>query len=122
VATPPHELHELGALMAAASAAAEGWNVTYLGADLPVADLMSAAGQIDARAVAISTVHLPEDADLPATLRTIRAGLSERVPLLVGGTAARKLEADAEAAGALVIESLPEFRTALRRLAAEDAE
>ena len=37
--------HELGALMAAASAAAEGWSVTYLGPDLPVADLVSAVGQ-----------------------------------------------------------------------------
>src|SRR5688500_189796 len=32
VATPPRQLHELGAMLVAAAAAAEGWGVTYLGA------------------------------------------------------------------------------------------
>jgi MerR family transcriptional regulator, light-induced transcriptional regulator len=123
VATPPSELHELGALMVAASAAAEGWGVTYLGPDLPIADLVSAASQTGARAVAISAVHQPEGTDLLATLREMRAGLSARVPLLVGGAATPEIAADAEAAGTLVIESLPELRAMLRRLAsAEDAE
>jgi len=45
VATPPHHAHEIGALMAAATAAAEGWSVTYLGPDLPIADLVSATVQ-----------------------------------------------------------------------------
>src|SRR5687767_14424485 len=34
VATPAGERHEIGAVLAAAAAAAEGWRVTYLGADL----------------------------------------------------------------------------------------
>jgi DNA-binding transcriptional MerR regulator/methylmalonyl-CoA mutase cobalamin-binding subunit len=122
VATPPRQVHELGALMVAASAAAEGWGVTYLGSDLPVTDLVSAVRQTDARAVAISVVHLPEGADLLATLREIRAGLPERVPLLVGGAATPEIRSEAEADGALVIESLPEFRALLRRLAVEDEE
>ena len=37
VATPPGEAHELGALMVAVSAVGEGWGITYLGPDLPVA-------------------------------------------------------------------------------------
>jgi methanogenic corrinoid protein MtbC1 len=122
VATPPSQVHELGALMVAASAAAEGWGVTYLGPDLPVADLASAVRQTGARAVAISVVHLPEGADLLATLREMRASLPERVPLLVGGSATPGIRSEAQAEGALVIESLPELRTLLRRLAAEDAE
>ena len=48
VATPPGQVHELGALMVAVSAAAEGWAVTYLGPDLPVADLVSAVAQTGA--------------------------------------------------------------------------
>ena len=36
VATPPGQIHELGALLVAVSAAAEGWRVTYLGPDMPV--------------------------------------------------------------------------------------
>jgi MerR family transcriptional regulator, light-induced transcriptional regulator len=120
VATPPSQVHELGALMVATSAAAEGWRVTYLGPDLPVADLVSAVGQTGARAVAISAVYVPEDVDLLAALREMRAGLSEGVPLIVGGAATPEIEAEAEAAGALVIRSLPELRAMLRRLAAEE--
>ena len=73
--------------MVAASAAAEGWSVTYLGADLPVADLMFAVRTSAARAVAISAVYVPDTADLLAALREIRAGLPEEIPLLVGGAA-----------------------------------
>ena len=120
VATPPSQVHEFGALMVATSAAAEGWAVTYLGPDLPVADLVSAVGQTDARAVAVSAVYVPEGADLLATLRAMRAALPERVPLLVGGAATSGIAAEAEAAGARVIASLPELRAMLRRLAAEE--
>ena len=120
VATPPSQVHELGALMVATNAAAEGWRVTYLGPDLPVADLVSAAGQTGARAVAISAVYVPEDVDLLAALREMRAGLPERVPLIVGGAATPEIQVEAEAAGALVIRSLPELRAMLRRLAAEE--
>ncbi|HEX2217794.1 MAG TPA: cobalamin-dependent protein [Gemmatimonadales bacterium] len=119
VTTPPGQVHELGALMVAASAAAEGWNVTYLGPNLPVAELVSAARQADAEAVAISAVHQPEGTDLRAILRDIRTGLPDSVPLLVGGAAMPAIRRDADTAGALVIDSLPEFRTVLRRLADE---
>jgi DNA-binding transcriptional MerR regulator/methylmalonyl-CoA mutase cobalamin-binding subunit len=122
VATPPGQVHELGALMAAASAAAEGWAVTYLGPDLPVADLVSAARDTGARAVAVSTVYVPEVGDVLAVLREMRAGLPERVPLLVGGAATRKIRAEAEAAGAMVIASLSELREVLRRLETEEVE
>ena len=123
VVTPPHYAHELGALMAAASAAAQGWSVTYLGPDLPVADLVSAVGQSGARAVAISAVHQPpQGGDLLGVLRDIRARLPADVTLLVGGARALEVRAEAEAAGARVVESLAEFRGLLLRLAREAAE
>ena len=122
VATPPTQVHEFGALMVAISAAADGWAVTYLGPDLPVADLVSAVGQTGARAVAVSAVYVPEVADLLAALREMRAALPERVPVLVGGAATSEIAAEAEAAGARVIASLPELRAMLRRLAAEEVE
>ena len=122
VATPPRYTHELGALMAAASAAAEGWSVTYLGPDLPVADLVSAVGQSGARAVAISAVHQPQGGDLLGVLRDTRARLPADVTLLVGGAGALEIRAEAEAAGARVVESLAEFRALLLRLAREAAE
>jgi DNA-binding transcriptional MerR regulator/methylmalonyl-CoA mutase cobalamin-binding subunit len=120
VATPPGQLHELGALMVAVSAAAEGWAVTYLGPDLPVADLVSAAAETRARALAVSVVYVPDDRDLAAALRETRASLPSRVPLLLGGAAASTIGLD-ELAGVVVLASLPELRVLLQRLAAEGA-
>jgi len=121
VATPPGQVHELGALMVAVSAAAEGWAVTYLGPDLPVADLVSAAAETDAHAVAISVVYVPDDRDVAADLREIRAGLPARVPLLLGGAAAPAIGLERELAGVVVIDSLSELRVVLRRMGEEGA-
>lgn len=119
VATPPGQVHELGALMVAVSAAAEGWAVTYLGSDLPVEDLLAAAEQTGARAVAISVVYSSDEQHLLAALRETRAGLPKTLPLLLGGAAAASIRGQAEADGLVVLESLPELRATLKRLAEE---
>ena len=75
VATPPGETHELGALMVAVCAVCEEWGITYLGPDLPVAELLAAARDIEARAVALSTVYSPDDEDLLAAVKATREGL-----------------------------------------------
>ncbi|MGH7688525.1 MAG: MerR family transcriptional regulator, partial [Gemmatimonadaceae bacterium] len=54
VATPAGERHELGALFAAVVAMTHGWAVTYLGADLPAADIAEAALAVGANVVALS--------------------------------------------------------------------
>ena len=119
VTTPPLHAHEFGALMAAACAAAEGWNVTYLGPDLPVTDLVGAVAMSGARAVALSAVYQPEGGDLLEALRETRARLPPGVALVVGGSGALQIRADAEAVGARVVGSLAEFRSVLPRLAEE---
>lgn len=116
VATPPGQVHEIGALMVAACAAAEGWGITYLGADLPVADLLAAAHDTGARAVALSVVYSSDDEKLLAALGSARAGLAEGTPLLVGGSAASHLREPLEDLGAVVLDSLPELRARLREL------
>ncbi|MEO7987724.1 MAG: MerR family transcriptional regulator [Gemmatimonadales bacterium] len=117
VATPPGEMHEMGALMVAVSAAAEGWGVTYLGPDLPVDDLLEAAGQSDAGAVAISAVHAPDRLGVEASIRAIRAGLPRSIPLIVGGAAAPDLEPTDD--GVLKVQDLNGLRAALQLLATE---
>jgi MerR family transcriptional regulator, light-induced transcriptional regulator len=116
VATPPAQMHEIGALMVAACAAAEGWGITYLGPDLPVADLLAAARDTDARAVALSIVYSSNDETLLAAVRAARRGLPEGTPLLVGGAAASHLREPLEDLGAIVLHSLPELRARLRKL------
>jgi len=116
VATPPSQVHELGALMVAVSAAAEGWKVTYLGPDMPVAELVRAAEDTRADAVALSVVYPGGTDELFAALRRPGEGLPPEIPLIVGGAAMRHRRQEAESVGALVVETLPEFRSLLMRL------
>ena len=118
VATPPGERHELGALMAAITAATEDWGVTYLGPDLPVDEVLEAVGQTGAEAVALSIVRPGDARGLLATLRELRAGLPSGVALLLGGAGARTIGAELEPAGVTTIDSLAQLKPALRRLAA----
>jgi methanogenic corrinoid protein MtbC1 len=116
VATPPGDAHELGALMVAVSAVGEGWGITYLGPDLPVEELLAAARDIEARAVALSTVYSANDEELLAAVKATREGLPQSTPLIIGGAAASRLRDGMEASGAIVLDSLPEARAMLREL------
>ena len=116
VATPPRQVHELGAMIAADSAAAEGWNVTYLGTDLPVADILASAQQVQANGVALSIVHPSVDPVLLSDLERLRGGLDPRTALLLGGAGASAAGDRLKAMGAEVVDSLTDFRSSLRRL------
>jgi MerR family transcriptional regulator, light-induced transcriptional regulator len=116
VATPPGELHELGALMAAVTAAAEGWAVTYLGPNLPLAELVNVARQTGARAVALSVVYVGSERPLLTSLREARAALPAQVPLLVGGAAASEIQLDLDLDDIIVVESLADLRQLLRQV------
>jgi DNA-binding transcriptional MerR regulator/methylmalonyl-CoA mutase cobalamin-binding subunit len=119
VATPPGQAHEIGALMVAACAAAEGWGIVYLGPDLPVAELLAAARDKGAHAVALSIVYSFDDEKLLEAVKAARVSLPEETPLLVGGAAANRLRDSLESLGAIVLDSLPELRARLRELEAE---
>jgi DNA-binding transcriptional MerR regulator/methylmalonyl-CoA mutase cobalamin-binding subunit len=116
VATPPGDAHELGALMVAVSAVGEGWGITYLGPDLPVVELLAAARDIEARAVALSTVYSANDEELLASVKATREGLPRNTPLMIGGAAANRLRKGMETSGAVVLDSLSEGRAMLRAL------
>jgi len=113
VATPPNQVHEGGAMLVAAAAAAEGWRVIYLGADLPPAEIAAAALRTRARAVALSVIHPPDDPTLGAHLRALRQALPAELPLLVGGAAAESYRGQIEAAEGEIVADLAELRSAL---------
>lgn len=115
-ATPPGQIHEGGALLAAATAAAEGWRVTYLGADLPVDEIAEAARRTAARAVALSIVHPTDDPAVGDHIRALRQALPTGVALLVGGTAATAYAHETAAAEAQLLTDLASLRAALRGL------
>lgn len=116
IATPAGQVHEGGALLAAASAAAAGWRVTYLGANLPGREIALAAERTGARGVALSLIHPARDPAMGAELRAIRRGLPAGVQLLAGGSAAAGYRKEVEGAGGRVIEGLAGFEEQLRLL------
>ena len=116
VATPTGQVHEFGALLTAATAAADGWRVTHLGAGLPAEDIAEAAVRTRAHAVAISLVYPTGDPAVAHELRRLRALLPARVTILAGGAAAPAYRAPLDEAGARVVGDLGELRAMLRDL------
>ncbi len=113
VTTPAGQRHELGAILAATVAVSVGYNVLYLGPDLPAMDIEHAARQYRADMVGLSLVY-PEDD--PATHRQLR-DLGERLRgerlLLVGGAGALSYEQTLMAVQARI---LPDAETTLQVL------
>jgi DNA-binding transcriptional MerR regulator/methylmalonyl-CoA mutase cobalamin-binding subunit len=115
VTTPAGQLHELGALIAATAAAAEGWHITYLGPSLPAEEIAAAAQNDKSRAIALSIV-LPDDAHLKHELSRLAQLLPDHVALLVGGRAAIHYTDTLKEIGALRLHDLQDFRTTLDSL------
>jgi DNA-binding transcriptional MerR regulator/methylmalonyl-CoA mutase cobalamin-binding subunit len=89
-ATPTGERHELGLQMAALAALGAGANPIYLGAELPVEELLASVKRAGAAALALSVVALHPDRAAQA-VRAIRGGLPNDVHLWLGGAAASAL-------------------------------
>ncbi len=108
LATPRGEHHALGAMTAAASAAHDGWHVTWLGTDLPAAQIAMGAEQAGARVVALSGTG--DAAGLARELAELRALLPRHVPLLVGGAGVATL---ADLPGVTKVRDLTHWRASL---------
>jgi len=118
VTTPARQRHEIGALLALATAASEGWMVAYLGADLPAGEIASAARQLNASAVALSIVYPDDDPDLGPELMTLRRHLGADVDIIVGGRAASAYLDAFEQVGAIQVADLGDLRRVLKQLGA----
>jgi len=121
IATPARHVHEMGALLAAVSAAAAGWQITYLGADIPAEEIAAAARQKNAAVVALSVVNPGEELAFAEELRMLRAHLPPRVGVMVGGSGACVAPELLAEADAVWLPTLADFRHALRALALDAA-
>ncbi len=117
VATPAGERHVNGALAIAALAAVSGWNVTYLGADLPADAIAQAALAAGAAVVALSLTHADDRRRVAGELRTVRDALPPAVVLLVGGNGAAALGRDVLPAGVEVVDTAADVPHLLSRYA-----
>jgi methanogenic corrinoid protein MtbC1/transposase-like protein len=108
-ATLPGEQHEFGALLASLLAAANGYRVVYLGANLPAADIARAAREAHAQLVLLSMVN-DVDEKGEAELEQLRKALPRAIELCIGGRGAHGRLAGK---GVRAVSSLPELEAVL---------
>lgn len=114
VATLTGERHEVGALMAASAAELAGWQVVYLGADLPPDEVAKAAERTGARAVCVSVVYGGHStADMQAGFRSLRARLPQTVEVYAGGAGTQPIREELELFGVRCPGGIDELRDAL---------
>jgi MerR family transcriptional regulator, light-induced transcriptional regulator len=115
--TPAGQLHEIGAMLAAASAAAAGWQVTYLSPNLPARDIAAVVEERGAKAVALSVTYPPDDAEVEEEFRELRARLPAGAAVIVGGSAAESYREVLEEIGARLVDDTEALRGVLEGLA-----
>lgn len=113
VTTPTGELHELGALIAAATAAYDGWRPVYLGTSLPAEEIAKAVEHHRPAAIALSIVYRADESSLSEELRRLDRLIPDDVHLIVGGRSARDHREILSEIGATLVGNLRELREAL---------
>ena len=116
VTTPAGQRHEIGALAVAISGAHCGWNVTYLGPDLPAEEIAAMALKTQSRLVALSLVYPPDDPHLPDELSRLVHLLPRSVVVVAGGSAVYGYKQAIDRLGVITLDSLRDFREYLGRL------
>jgi methanogenic corrinoid protein MtbC1 len=114
--TPPAELHELGALLAAVTADYQGWDAVYLGPSLPPDSIAAAVRLSRARAVGLSIVYQDWPYRLEAELRKLRILLPHEVVLFIGGRAVPAYRSVLNDIEAIQVNDLSAFCAALDTL------
>jgi methylmalonyl-CoA mutase cobalamin-binding subunit len=116
VATPADQWHELGALIAAVTAAEAGWAAYYFGPNLPAEEIAAAAAIQRATAVALSIVYRTGETQILREIKKLRQYLSKDVALIVGGSGVRSNEANLKQLGALHVQDFTDFHDILNKL------
>lgn len=113
--TPAGQIHELGATIVGTAAADAGWQVEYLGASLPAAEIAGAAIQLNANAVALSIVYPADDPNLSNELRYLRKLLPPEIGIIAGGRAASSYTSSLQEIGAIICNDLDGLYRALEQ-------
>jgi DNA-binding transcriptional MerR regulator/methanogenic corrinoid protein MtbC1 len=104
--TPAGQLHDMAALMAAASAANMGWRVAFVGPNLPAFELAGAVRLFHAQCLGLSITYPDDDPNLGKELQQLRQILPESVHIIIGGRAAPGYSAAIARIGARFCNSL----------------
>lgn len=120
VATPLGQLHELGALMAAAMAISEGWRATYVGPNVHAETIAETARVRRARAVALSILHPMDDSRVSEQIEELAQLLPPFVTLIVGGRGTIAYRDALERVGAVRLTNYESLRHTLETLRSHD--
>jgi len=115
-ATLPGQQHELGLLLATSHVLDLGWDVIYLGADLPIEEIASTALKHDVVAVLTSLVYPLADPRTSRDLEQLGSLLPRDCMLVAGGQAAPSYAEALIQAGAGVVDSLDSLESILQRI------
>lgn len=113
VTTPAGQNHELGALLAANAADEAGWDVIYLGPNLPAEEVAAGARQLAVDAVALSVIYSDNERHTQEEIRRLRGYLDPSIPIFVGGRAVVETGLSIESDGVHFIADLEEFQERL---------
>lgn len=116
IGTPVGELHEIGAMLAAVASASEAWEVTFLGSNVPVDDIVGAAHEVEASAVGLSIVNPADAGRLGRFVVQVRQQLPESTTLILGGASAGILGVALDRPGVVRVGDLTQFRSVLSSL------
>ena len=115
-ATPPGEIHEIGALLCALAAKVEGYNVMHLGADVPFPEIIHLAYQRKTEAILLSIIYSARSDQLVQGLRSLREMILPETKLFIGGRAASWYGEQVSDTDIAVISSIAELRERLKGL------
>jgi DNA-binding transcriptional MerR regulator/methylmalonyl-CoA mutase cobalamin-binding subunit len=116
IATPTGQVHEVGALLAAAAARGMGWRAIYLGPSLPAAEIAACAQIRKARAVALSLEHPADQPDVLEELRNLRRLLPSTTAMVIGGRVATGYHHALHAPDVQLVTGLADFESILASL------
>ncbi|NIP39521.1 MAG: MerR family transcriptional regulator [Candidatus Dadabacteria bacterium] len=116
VTTPFGQIHELGAILAASTAATEGWDVSYMGPNLPSEEIVGAALANNSKAVALSIIYPKNDSTVLDEIKNLRKLLPENVEIIIGGRSSDRYKSFLNEDNIKFIESLDDFRNELEKI------
>jgi DNA-binding transcriptional MerR regulator/methylmalonyl-CoA mutase cobalamin-binding subunit len=112
-ATPVREQHEFGSLICAVAAAADGWDVKYLGPDIPAEEIVKSVQMVNARAVILSIILSGENPLIRSDLMKLSRFLPDHITLFIGGSGSGDYTHILKATNIKFMNKINEFRTAL---------
>jgi methanogenic corrinoid protein MtbC1 len=116
VTTPTGQLHEIGALIVAHTAESDGWQVVYLGVNLPAEEIATAVQHHGAKVVALSVVYPADDPRVADELLKLRRYLARDVEMVVGGRGSHGYQAVLDTIAATQLHDLAALRNHLETL------